>query len=72
MLNSNFGYMWGEGEMREKELLEPIGIWSKKGMGVTAEVKAFAELRMIAKVKPTVLIRCNSELSKPSKVTIYL
>ncbi|MEM2936513.1 MAG: hypothetical protein QW231_04990 [Candidatus Bathyarchaeia archaeon] len=45
--------------MKEKELLEPIGTWPKKGMGVTAEVKAFAELRMIAKVKPTVLVRIN-------------
>ncbi len=58
--------------MKEKELLEPIGIWSKKGMGMTAEVKAFAELRMMAKVKPTVLIKCNSEVNcNPSKVTFY-
>jgi len=45
--------------MKGKELLYPLGIWCKKGVSVTAEVKAFAELRMIAKVKPTVLIRLN-------------
>jgi len=45
--------------MKEREVLEPVGIWSKRGTGVTAEVKAFAELRMIAKVKPTVVIRIN-------------
>jgi len=40
--------------MKEKEPLELIGIWSKKRIGVTAEVEAFAELRIIAKVKPTI------------------
>ena len=49
----------GEGEMKEKELLYHLGIWSKKGVDVTAEVAAFAELRMIAKVKPTVLLRIS-------------
>ncbi len=47
----------GEGEIKEKELLRPIGIWPKKGMDMTAEVKAFAELRMIARVKPSVLLK---------------
>ena len=45
--------------MKEKAPLAPIGMWSKKGMGTTPEVKAFAELRMIAKVKPTLLIKIN-------------